>query len=311
MVKILKTIDFGYHHTKHYKLQNNSKKTILISLLLTLFFAFLEFFGGVISGSLALISDSFHMFSDVGALLFSMIAIYYASKKPTEKFTYGYLRLEVISAFINGLALLLIAIGIIYEGISRFFNPIQINFYLMIIIALIGLFINIILTIVLVNSLKKENNLNVRSAMWHFFGDLLNSIGVIIAGIIVRITGLVIFDTIISIVISIVIFLGGYKICKEAYYILMEAVPEGLDVKEIRESILQVEGVRDIHEFHLWSISSGLYSLSFHVVLMPFDELNDYLIINEITEILKNKYEIDHVTIQIENIDVNVHSDLD
>lgn len=311
MVKILKTIDFGYHHTKHYKMQSGSRKTILISLVLTLIFAFLEFFGGIISGSLALVSDSFHMFSDVGALLFSMIAIYYASKRPTSKFTYGYLRLEVISAFVNGIALIAIAIGIIYEGINRFFNPLEINFYLMISIAVVGLIINIVLTMVLVNSLKRENNLNVRSAMWHFFGDLLNSIGVIIAGIIVKLTGLVIFDTIISIVISIVIFAGGFKICKEAYYILMEAVPEGLDVKKIRDDILTVEGVRDIHEFHLWSISSGLYSLSFHVVLMPLDGINDYVIINKITELLREKYGIDHVTIQIENIDVNVHSDVE
>lgn len=311
MVKILKTIDFGYHHTKHYKLQSGSRKTILISIVLTLIFALLELFGGIISGSLALVSDSFHMFSDVGALLFSMIAIFYASKKPNKKFTYGYLRLEVISAFVNGIALLAIAVGIIYEGINRFFKPSEIDFYLMITIAIIGLIINIVLTIVLVNSLKKENNLNVRSAMWHFLGDLLNSVGVIIAGIIVKITGLVVFDTIISIVISIVIFMGGYKICKEAYFILMEAVPEGLDIDEIRNSILKVEGVRDIHEFHLWSISSGLYSLSFHVVLMPLDELNDYVIINNITDLLRNEYGIDHVTIQIENIDVNVHSDLD
>lgn len=311
MVKILKTIEFGYHHTKHYKMQSKSKNTIIISLILTFIFAILELVGGLLSGSLALVSDSFHMFSDVIALVFSMIAVYYSSKKPTTKFTYGFLRVEIIAAFVNGLALIIIAIGIVYEGIGRLLNPKDINFYVMITIATVGLIINIVITLVLMNSLKHENNLNIKSAMWHFLGDLLNSVGVIIAAIIVKLTGLVIFDTIISIVISIVIFVGGYKICKEAFYILMEAVPDDLDVSKIRNSILKVEGVRDIHEFHLWSISAGLYSLSFHVILSPIDGINDYEVINNVTDVLKNEHGIDHVTIQIENIDVNIHETFD
>ena len=112
-------IDFKYHHIKHYKYQAQSKKTFITSILMTLFFALVELFGGIFSGSLALISDSFHMFSDVVALLFSIVAVFYSAKKPNKNFTYGFLRIEIISAFINGLALMIISVGIVIEAAKR------------------------------------------------------------------------------------------------------------------------------------------------------------------------------------------------
>jgi len=226
-------IDFKYHHIKHYKYQAQSKKTLITSILLTLFFALVELFGGIFSGSLALISDSFHMFSDVIALLFSIIAVFYSAKKPNKNFTYGFLRIEIISAFINGLALMIISVGIVIEAVKRLFNPEHVDFFTMFTIAVIGLLVNIILMFVLMKSLKKENNLNVKSALWHFLGDTLNSVGVIIAAIILKLTNLVIFDIIISVIISVVIFTGGLKIAKEAFFILMAflALGEFVSVK--------------------------------------------------------------------------------
>ncbi|WP_156300428.1 cation diffusion facilitator family transporter [Streptobacillus canis] len=305
----MKNIEFDYHHAKHYKVQNQSKKTLWISLVLTAVFAMLELFGGLISGSLALVSDSFHMISDVIALVFSMVAIFYASKKPTQKYTYGYLRVEIIAAFLNGLALILIAFGIIYEAVKRVINPQNINFSLMITIAVIGLVINIVLTLVLMNSLKHEENLNIKSALWHFLGDLLNSVGVIITGILVKYTGLILLDPIISAVISIVIMMGGFKIIKKSLNILMEAVPEELDIAKIRDSILKIDNVKNVHEFHLWSISEGLYSLSFHVLLKEYNGINDYDIVKNISNILKEEYGIEHVTIQIEDPEINIHTE--
>ncbi|CAM3187015.1 cation diffusion facilitator family transporter [Streptobacillus ratti] len=300
-------IEFNYHHTKHYKIQNKSKKTLLISLLLTAIFAMLELFGGIISGSLALVSDSFHMISDVIALILSMIAIYYSTKKPTDKYTYGYLRVEIIAAFLNGLALVIIAVGIIYEAIKRVINPQDIDFNLMITVAIIGLIINIVLTLVLMNSLKHEDNLNIKSALWHFLGDLLNSVGVIITGILVKYTSVVLLDPIISSIISIIIMLGGIKIIRKSLNILMEAVPEKLDINKIKNSILDIENIENVHEFHMWSISEGLYSLSFHVILKEYNGVNDYKIIKNISNMLKEVYKIEHVTIQIENPEVNIH----
>ncbi len=304
----MNNINFKYHHTNHYKFQSQSRKTIIISIILTLTFAFIELIGGVLSGSLALVSDSFHMFSDVMALLFSAIAIFYAAKKPTKKFTYGYLRVEVIAAFVNGLALMIISIGIVVEAIKRFFQPEKIDFFSMFWIAVIGLIINIVLTFVLIKSLKKENNLNIKSALWHFLGDTLNSVGVIIVAIILKLTDLVIFDTIISIVISSIIFMGGFKIAKAAFFILMEAVPENLDIEDIRNSLLTIENIKDIHEFHLWSISEGFSSISFHILLDKYTGINDYEIIAEVSELLKSKYNIEHITVQIENTNINVHN---
>ncbi len=304
-------IQFDYHHTKHYKLQNQSKKTLWISLGLTFLFALIEFIGGLLSQSLALISDSFHMFSDVVALLLSMVAIYYVAKKPNSRFTFGYVRVEIIAALLNGLALLVIALGIAVEGIVRLFQPVPIDFMSMIGVAVLGLLINIILTVVLMRSLKAENNLNIKSALWHFIGDLLNSVGVIVAGVLIYYTGIVEIDAVASLIISSVIFIGGYKICKSAFLILMEAVPSGLNAQAIRQTILSIDNVQDIHEFHLWSVSDGLYSLSFHVLLKQYDGVNDYEIVKEISHILQEKYGIDHVTIQIENPMINEHLSLE
>lgn len=300
-------VKFGYHHAKHYKLQSKSKKTLWISLSLTFLFALVEFFGGLLSHSLALISDSFHMFSDVAALGLSMLAIYYSAKKPNNKFTFGYVRFEIIAALINGLALLVIALAIAVKGIIRLLQPVEIDSMSMIGIASIGLLINVVLTLVLMRSLRSENNLNIRSALWHFIGDLLNSVGVIMAGILIYYTGIAEIDAIASLIISAVIFIGGYNICKSAFLILMEAVPPGLNAQAIRKTILSIDNVQDIHEFHLWSISDGLYSLSFHVLLERYDGVNDYEIVKNISQILQEKYNIDHVTIQIENPTINEH----
>ena len=302
-----KTIDFKYHHIKHYKYQAQSKKTLITSILLTLFFALVELFGGIFSGSLALISDSFHMFSDVIALLFSIIAVFYSAKKPNKNFTYGFLRIEIISAFINGLALMIISVGIVIEAVKRLFNPEHVDFFTMFTIAVIGLLVNIILMFVLMKSLKKENNLNVKSALWHFLGDTLNSVGVIIAAIILKLTNLVIFDIIISVIISVVIFTGGLKIVKEAFFILMEAVPNNLNIDEIHTKILTIDKIKDIHEFHLWNISEENISISFHILLDEYDGVNDYEIVNDVVKLLKNEYRIEHVTVQIENPEINPH----
>ncbi|QIM62212.1 cation transporter [Pasteurellaceae bacterium Orientalotternb1] len=303
----MNNIDFHYHHTPHHKIQTQSKKTLWISLILTTLFAFLELFGGIFSGSLALISDSFHMFSDVLALLLSMVAIYYAAKKPNNKFTYGYVRFEIIAALLNGIALIIIGAGILYEGVARLINPVEIDFTLMMTIAVIGLMINIVLTVVLMRSLKAENNLNIKSALWHFLGDLFNSVGIIIAALLIKWTGIIEIDAIVSLIVSVIICFGGYKICKAAFFILMEAVPDELNCEDIHQTILAVDGVKEIHEFHLWSVTEKEYSLSFHVLLNCYDNINDYEIIKQISDTLKTKHNIEHVTIQIENPAINDH----
>ena len=296
----------SFHHRNHFKIQKKSKKTLYVTLFLTLFFALMELFGGLFSNSLSLVGDSFHMFSDVLALGASMVAIYFEAKKPTEKFTYGFLRLEVVVAFLNGIVLMLISVGMIYESVIRFFNPREIDFGSMFFIALIGLIFNIVITWILFSSTKKENNINIKSAMLHFLGDLLNSVGVIISSIIIYFTNFVYIDIIMSVVISVIIFIGGYKISKEAFFILMEAVPSEVDLNTLRNELLNIDGIKNIHELHVWKNDNEEISFTAHILLDNYEKHNNYRIINEIKQKLA-LYDTFHMTVQIENTGINVH----
>ncbi|UXR71513.1 cation diffusion facilitator family transporter [Staphylococcus sp. IVB6240] len=294
-----------FHHVEHRKQQSHSKSTLWLSLIITLIFTIVEFVGGLVSNSLALLSDSFHMLSDVAALGLSMVAIYFASRPPTSRYTFGSLRLEILAAFLNGLALVLISLWIFYEAIERMIHPKPIDSQLMLGVALIGLLVNIILTYILVRSLKAENNINIQSALWHFIGDLLNSVGVIVAVVLIHFTGIQLIDPILSIIIALVILRGGYKIMRNTWQILMEAVPEGLDIDDIMNTMTSVEGVLDVHEFHLWSITTEHHSLSAHVVLESSNSVDAYETINALEQLLKEKYQLAHTTLQVEHLDIN------
>ncbi|SDS88226.1 cobalt-zinc-cadmium efflux system protein [Paenibacillaceae bacterium GAS479] len=298
---------YDYHHLQHVKKQSRSKKTLWITLLLTLFFTIVEIVGGLLSNSLALLSDSAHMVSDVIALGLSMTAIYMASREPDSRYTFGYLRFEIIASFLNGLALAVISIGIFIEGIRRFLHPEPINFGLMLTIASIGLVVNIILTVVLSRSMKEEDNLNIRSALWHFIGDLLSSVGVILSALLILLTGLLWFDPLISLVIAAIIFTGGARITREAYLILMESVPNSFDLEQIRQSIREVEGVEDVHEMHLWAVSTDHYSLTAHV--FADERIQPHCIILAINDTLQKNFGISHSTVQIEHARIHPHGE--
>lgn len=298
---------YDYHHLHHVKEQSRSKKTLWITLLLTGFFTIVEIIGGLLSNSLALLSDSAHMISDVFALGLSMLAIYLATRPPNSRFTFGYLRFEIIASSINGLTLCAISVWIFIEGIRRFIHPEEIDLKLMLTIASIGLIVNVVLTYVLSRSVKEEENLNIQSALWHFIGDLLSSVGVIVSAILIYFTGYKWFDPLISMVIGGIIFTGGAKILKASYFILMESVPERFQLDEIRDSIAKVEGVEDVHEMHLWAISTDHYSLTAHVFID--DKTQPFCIILAINETLKEKYGIEHSTIQMEHAVIHPHGE--
>lgn len=297
--------NYDFHHLNHVKEQNKSKKTLWITLILTLFFTIMEIVGGLLSNSLALLSDSAHMVSDVLSLGLSMTAIYMATWKPNKKFTFGFLRFEIIASFINGLALAAIAIGIFFEGIKRMINPKEVDLQLMLIIATIGLIVNIVLTIVLSRSTKEEENLNIKSALWHFIGDLLSSVGIIISATLMYFTDFYFWDPLISMIIGGIIFTGGAKIIRESYFILMESVPPQFDMDLIRQDIKTVEGVEDVHEMHLWSVTTNHYSLTAHIFILEYS--HHLCAITSINKLLKDKYGIEHITIQVENPEVNDH----
>lgn len=298
---------YDYHHLRHVKEQSASKRTLWITLILTAFFTIAEIIGGIVSRSLALLSDSAHMISDVFALGLSMTAIYLAQRQPNERYTFGYLRFEIIASFVNGLALCAISIGIFWESIRRFLHPEPVNLPIMLSVAVVGLIVNLVLTFVLSRSMHEEENLNVQSALWHFIGDLLSSIGVIVSSLLIWWTGQIWFDPLISVVIGGIIFVGGARIIRESYFILMESVPKKFDLENIRADIGNVEGVEDVHELHLWAVSSDHYSLTAHVFVN--DSIQPHCIILAITETLDKNYGITHSTIQMENAMVHPHGE--
>lgn len=294
-----------FHHLAHRKQQTVSGKTLWAVLGITLFFTVVEIIGGIWSRSLALLSDSAHMLSDVLALGLSMTAIHLARKSPDRRFTFGYLRFEIIAAFLNGLALAVISIGILAEGIRRMIHPRDVDFPLMITVAAIGLVVNLVLTLLLSRSIRKESNLNVKSALWHFIGDLMNSVGVIAAALLIRFTGWTGFDPLISIAIAGVLFAGGARILKESFLVLMEAVPDGFDVDAVEAELSAIPGVLDVHETHLWEITTEHVSFTAHVLIRA--DADPSLVTLAITRRLKEKFGIVHVTVQIEKADIHPH----
>ena len=246
------------------------------------------------------------MFSDVIALGFSLIALLFSSKKPNKKYTFGFVRLEVLAAFINGLMLVGISIYLIFEGFMRFFNPKDIDFKSMLIISTIGLIFNIVVTIILTKSLKEEDNLNIQSALWHFLGDLISSIGIIISSTIIYFTNYQIVDVIMSIIISIILFKGGYKITKSSFVILMEATT--LDTEEIYNKIKEIEGIADIHEFHIWHTDTNEINAAMHILLNEYHTTKDYTIVENVKILLQEKYDIEHCFIALEHIEYNDHT---
>jgi cobalt-zinc-cadmium efflux system protein len=178
---------------------------------------------------------------------------------------------------------------------------------LMLMIATVGLIVNIVLTIILSRSSKEEENLNIKSALWHFIGDLLSSVGIITSSVLIYFTGYYIFDSLISMIIGGIIFYGGAKIIRESYLILMEAVPDKFDLDSIRQEISMVEGVKDVHELHLWAVSTDHYSLTAHVFI--HEDVQPFEVIQAINHILKEKYGIQHSTIQTEHPAIHDHGD--
>ncbi len=281
----------SHHHTH----QHHNKRNLLIVLCITAIYMVAEFLGGHFTKSLALIADAGHMLGDVGALGLSFFAIWLAAKKaPVEK-TYGYYRAEIFAALINGIALIFIACAIIYEAYQRLTSPQEIYAPIMIVIALGGLIVNIAGACILHQGSKE--NLNVKGAFLHIIGDLLGSVGAIIAGILIYGWQLYIADTIISVIIALLVLYSSINITNSAVQILMEAAPKHINLKSLKDSICEIEGVTSVHDLHVWSIGSSSISLSAHIVA----QMQDYeMILSKINVLLREKYNIEHSTVQIE-----------
>lgn len=254
-----------------------------------------EVVGGVLANSLALLADAGHMFTDVGALGLSLVAMRMAQKPPNPRKTYGYVRLEILAALANGAALLVISVFILKEAWERFTLTPEVDGPLMLTVAALGLGVNVAGALLLHS--HAGENLNVRGAYLHILGDLLGSLGAITAGVLVMWKGWMLADPLVSVVIALLLLVAAWRLVREATDVLLEAAPRNLDVEELVEELRDIRGLEELHDIHVWTLTSGFVAMSGHGVI---DDLHMHRrILDEINSRL-NQRGIRHVTFQLE-----------
>jgi len=284
------------HSHAHGPTGATSTRRLLTSLLLTGGFALVEAVGGWWSGSLALLGDAGHMFSDTVALGLAGLAAWVSRRPPSARHTYGLARAEVIAAFLNGLLMLVVVTGIVVEAISRLQTPRPVPGITVLVIAAIGLVVNVVVLTVLS---RGEHDLNTRGAMLHVFGDLLGSVAAMLAGAVIVFTGWTPIDPLLSLVICALILGSTLRLLRESLHVLMEGVPHHLDLATVGHEMAAVPGVVSVHDLHIWSPSSGAVALSAHVVV---EDLADWTrTLEALQSMLMSRFGIGHATLQPES----------
>lgn len=286
------------HGHGHGHAVGGGKRGLLIALSITLLMMIAEIIGGILSNSLALLSDAGHMFTDTLALTLSFFAMKFAELPATDRKTFGFYRLEILAALINGTILIFISLYIIYEAYHRLFNPPEVQGGLMLIIAIIGLIVNIAGASVLMK--HHETSLNIRGAFLHIIGDAVSSVGVIIGGIIIAYSGWYLIDPILSMLIALGIIAGAIGLVTESVNVLLESAPSHLNLAAVASEIGAVKGVREAYHIHAWTITSGVYALSAHVVIDDQMVSDSRTLLEEIRALLSERFKIQHSTIQLE-----------
>jgi cobalt-zinc-cadmium efflux system protein len=287
-----------HHHSHSHALsRERGKSRLRLVFILTSLFFVAEVAGGFWTNSLALLSDAGHMLSDMFALGLSLFAFWLSSKKPSPTKTYGYYRFEVVAAFINGVLLILIALWIFSEAFSRFEHPTMVKSIPMLFIAVLGLMINLF-GIYLLHDLGTES-INIRGALFHLIGDAAGSVGAIAAAIAITLTGWTFFDPMISVLIGFLIIYSAWRLLWDVVNILMQGVPPHIDLDNIRQTMLSVDGVKGLCDLHIWSLTSQLDMLSAHVVVEDMGRNKE--ILEKLTRLINDEFGINHVTLQIED----------
>ena len=256
-----------------------------------------EVIGGIISNSLALLGDAGHMLVDGLALVLSLFAMTLARRPATSKNTYGFYRAEIMAALANGVLLILISFYIFYEAYQRFLSPPAVKTPIMLTVAVIGLIANVVMIFLL---RAGHDSLNVRAAFWHVATDTLSSVGVIAAGILILVTGLRVIDPILAALISAVIIWGAVRLVFESVEILFEAVPRHIRLDEVVKAIKEIPGVKDLHDTHIWTITSGVYALSSHLTIQDQAVSDSTEILAAVARKLERDFGIGHTTLQAE-----------
>lgn len=257
-----------------------------------------EVVGGLWTGSLALLADAGHMLVDVAAVSLALAALWISRQPPTMRHTYALARVEILAALINGLALWVVVAFIGFEAVQRFRDPTPVAAGMMMLIAVGGLIVNGIAIRILHGAGERERSLNLHGALLHVIGDLLGSVGVVLAGIIIWATGWVQADPVVSLVIGALILVSSWRLVREAVHILLEGVPRGLDVEALLTSLQTLDGVSSVHDLHVWTITSGYPALSAHVVCKHGADRE--MVLAHVNRMLREQYGILHTTIQLE-----------
>ncbi|WP_227370673.1 cation diffusion facilitator family transporter [Halomonas sp. M20] len=288
----------GHDHTHEHapKVSADSERRVFWAMLLTAGFMFAEIAGGIVSGSLALLADAGHMFSDSASLAMALVAFRLSSRSPDHQRTFGYQRFQVLAAFVNGLTLFAIAIWIFYSAIERLMSPVDVMAGPMMIIAIIGLFVNIIAFVILHRG--DSDNLNLRGAAMHVLGDLLGSVAAIVAAVIIMFTGWNAADPILSVLAAALILRAALSIVRRSAHTLLEGTPDGADVAQIRSALEAIEEVESLHDMHLWGLTPQDPLLSLHLVV--HDGADHTHVLRQAYSVLRERFGITHATLQIE-----------
>ena len=277
--------------------QAGNRRALAAALGITTFFMGVEVAGGLLTNSLALLSDAGHMLSDASALGLSLFAIWLAGKPHSPGRTFGYHRAEILAALANGLTLAAISAYVFWEAAQRFAEPPDVESGSMLVVAVTGLLANGASGAIL--SRAGGDSLNVRSAFLHVLGDALGSVGAIIAGVVMLTTGWFLADPIISVGIGVLILVSGFRVTREALGIVLEFAPKHIDIEEVKRVLLSLNGVRDVHDLHVWTITSGFVALACHLRVAA--EADASALLREARNALTQRFQIRHVTIQPEH----------
>lgn len=289
----------GHSHAGHDHLHGvTDQKRIGVAFVIIAVFMVVEIVGGLLSGSLALLADAGHMVSDTAALGFSWVAIHYGRRPATAQLSYGYKRLEILAAFVNGCALFVIAGWIVVEAIRRFAAPVPVIGKTMLIVAFAGLVANIAAFLVLHGG--NRENLNVRGAWLHVLGDLLGSVAAIVAACVILFTGWTPIDPILSIFVAVIILKSAWGIVRSSAHILLEGTPEGMSLSDIKADLEQnVKEVRDAHHIHAWSITGERHMVTLHVHPTPGVPAHEVVV--AVQRRLAMQFNVEHATVQVED----------
>lgn len=286
------------------------EKRFILSLSLTALILVAEVVGGIWTGSLALLSNSAHVFLDLFALGLSFFALRISARPADDAHTYGFHRIEVLAALFNGLTLAVISIGIFYEAWQRWQRPEPVKSVEMLVIAVIGLIVNVLVAFVLgghshehdehAGAAAGREDLNLKSAFLHVLGDAISSVGVILAAILIWRTGWGWVDPLTSVLIGLIILVSSWRVLKSSVHILVEGVPEGISLDDVQLAMAGVGGVLEIHDLHVWNLCSGHIALSAHVTIPDTGSPSAENIMKSLKEVLVSRYGIEHTTLQFE-----------